>query len=187
MDQQLTRHPLCDFVTELKYSDLPDVVAEKASLCILDTLGALVVGLSTPVALIASDYAGNAWPPGPSTIFATGARRAGIAAAFANAVAANGTDIDDCGRYTWGHPGAQLVPTAFALAEEQGVSTAELVTAVVIGYEVAFRSGRCLSRSPALGPHRTNSESTRCCWRRRNASSEHADRRTASRCRWVSE
>ena len=145
MDQQLTRHPLCDFVTELKYSDLPDVVAEKASLCILDTLGALVVGLSTPVALIASDYAGNAWPPGPSTIFATGARRAGIAAAFANAVAANGTDIDDCGRYTWGHPGAQVVPTAFALAEGQGVSTAELVTAVVIGYEVAFRSGRCLN------------------------------------------
>ena len=88
MEQRPEHHPLCDFITQLKYSDLPDEVAEKAALCILDTLGALVVGLPTPVSLIASNYASSVWQSGPSTIFASGERRVAIAAAFANAVAA---------------------------------------------------------------------------------------------------
>ena len=68
-----------------------------------------------------------------------------MGAAFANAVAANGTDIDDCGIYTGGHPGAQVFPTALALAEELHLSGRELLTATVIGYEVAFRAGRCMN------------------------------------------
>ena len=75
MDQRRERHPLCNFITRLKYSDLPDEVAEKAALCILDTLGALVVGLPTPVSLIASNYASSVWQSGPSTIFGNGERR----------------------------------------------------------------------------------------------------------------
>ena len=68
-----------------------------------------------------------------------------MGAAFANAVAANGTDIDDCGIYTGGHPGAQVFPSALALAEELHRSGRELLTATVIGYEVAFRAGRCMN------------------------------------------
>jgi 2-methylcitrate dehydratase PrpD len=68
-----------------------------------------------------------------------------MGAAFANAVAANGTDIDDCGIYTGGHPGAQVFPTALVLAEELRLSGRELLTATVIGYEVAFRAGRCMN------------------------------------------
>ena len=64
---------------------------------------------------------------------------------FANAVAANAIDVDDCGIYTWGHPGAQVVPTALALAEKQHLDGRGLLTAIVVGYEVAFRAGRCLN------------------------------------------
>src|SRR6185437_12751699 len=57
----------------------------------------------------------------------------------------NGTDLDDVGRYTWGHPGAMIVPTALALAEERGATGAGFIAAVVVGYEVAFRAGRCVN------------------------------------------
>ena len=120
------------------------------------------MGMGAPVSAIAADYAGLAWPSGLSTVLATGQRRTAIAAAFANAVASNGTDIDDFGMYTWGHPGAQVVPTALALGEELGVSGAQLIAAVVVGYEVAFRAGRCLNYGPHAAPPSANREYRAC-------------------------
>ena len=66
-------------------------------------------------------------------------------AAFANAVAANALDVDDCGIYTWGHPGAQVVPAALAITDRGAHSGEDLLTALVVGYEIAFRAGRCLN------------------------------------------
>jgi 2-methylcitrate dehydratase PrpD len=138
-------HPLTQFIAECRYDDLPTEVAEVASLCALDTFAAMACGAITPVARIAAAYAADAWRPGRATVLATGARQTPTAAAFANATAANGTDLDDVGRYTWGHPGAMVVPTALALAEETGASGREFLASVALGYEVAFRSGRCLN------------------------------------------
>jgi 2-methylcitrate dehydratase PrpD len=162
MDRRFHHHRLLDFISEVRYSDLPGRVADKAALCILDTLAAIIAGLRTPVSSIAADYARSAWKAGSSTVLANGDRCAAIGAAFANAVAANGTDIDDCGRYTWGHPGAQVLPTALALAEEQRASGAELVVSVVIGYELAFRSGRCLNYGDN-GPPVSSTREFRAC------------------------
>src|SRR6202012_4558329 len=80
----------------------------------------------------------------------------------ANAPAANGTDLDDVGRYTWGHPGAMVVPTALAVAEETGASGKEFLAAVALGYEVAFRSGRCLNFG-AGGPPVDGAREFRAC------------------------
>ena len=64
-------------------------------------------------------------------------------AAFANANAANGLDLDDSARYAYGHAGAQIFPAALAVAEALDRTGAELLTALVVGYEVAHRIGRC--------------------------------------------
>src|ERR1700733_8165660 len=138
-------HPLTRFIAECRYEDLPSDVAELAALCALDTFAAMVCGAISPVARIAAAHAAQAWRSGGATVLATGARQRSAAAAFANATAANGTDLDDVGRFTWGHPGAMVVPTALAVAEETGASGKEFLAAVPLGYEVAFRSGRCLN------------------------------------------
>lgn len=65
-----------------------------------------------------------------------------IGAAFANGYAANGVDIDDCALYARGHPGAQIFPTALALAEKLRLGGSQMMTAMVIGYEVAHRVAR---------------------------------------------
>ena len=72
-----------------------------------------------------------------------GMRASMAGAAFANANAANGLDLDDSARYAYGHAGAQIFPAALAVAEALDRSGAELLTALVVGYEIAHRIGRC--------------------------------------------
>jgi len=136
---------LTQYIAECRYEDLPTEVAGLAGLCALDTFAAMACGAISPVARIAAAHAASSWRSGEATVLSTGARQTSAAAAFANATAANGTDLDDVGRYTWGHPGAMVVPTALAVAEETQASGREFLAAVALGYEVAFRSGRCLN------------------------------------------
>lgn len=145
MRDSAATHRLTHFIAECRYDDLPADIAALAGLCALDTFAAMTCGAISPVARIAAEHAAGVWRSGGATILATGARQSALAAAFANATAANGTDLDDVGRYTWGHPGAMVVPTALALAEELGASGKEFLAGVALGYEVAFRSGRCLN------------------------------------------
>lgn len=137
--------PAAAFITDLTWQDIPEPVARRAALCLMDTLAAMLAGRTTASSRIAAELAASWWPHGESRLIMNGVGVASHAAAFANAVAANAVDIDDCGIYTWGHPGAQVVPTALALAEEHHLSGRELLTAIVVGYEVAFRAGRCMN------------------------------------------
>jgi 2-methylcitrate dehydratase PrpD len=155
-------HALTRFIADCRYQDLPAEVAELAGSCALDTFAAMACGAISPVARIAAAHALGGWHSGAATVLSTGARQTAAAAAFANATAANGTDLDDVGRYTWGHPGAMVVPTALAVAEETGASGKEFLAAVALGYEVAFRSGRCLNFGTA-GPAVNAAREFRAC------------------------
>ena len=128
------------FVTETSWDQLPDEVQQVAHLALLDTLGAALAGTMTPISRITAEYAEQRWPGEEATVLFHGRRASAIGAAFANGYAANGIDIDDCGLYTKGHPGVQIMPTALALAEARSLSGAEMLTAIVVGYEGALRA-----------------------------------------------
>jgi 2-methylcitrate dehydratase PrpD len=135
--------PAASFITGLTWEDLPRDVTARAVMCVIDTMGAMLAGRLARSAWIAAETAAAWWPSPHAHLIADGGRAGAAGAAFANAVAANAVDIDDVGIYTWGHPGAQVVPTALALAEHEHLSGRDLLLAVVIGYEIAFRAGRC--------------------------------------------
>lgn len=130
------------FVASTTWDDLPSSVQHLARLALLDTLGAVLTGTLTPVSRITAEYAAETWPGDEATILLHGRTASAIGAAFANGYAANGVDIDDCARYTRGHPGAQIMPTALALSEAGALSGAQMLTAMVVGYEVALRAAR---------------------------------------------
>lgn len=130
------------FISDARWDRLPPAVQRMARMALLDNLGATLVGTLTPVSRITAGYAESTWPGDEATILLHGKRASAVGAAFANGHAANGVDIDDCALYTKGHPGAQIFPTALAMAESQGVSGAEMLTATVVGYEVAHRAAR---------------------------------------------
>jgi 2-methylcitrate dehydratase PrpD len=133
---------VANFVTQTTWDQLPPSVRRVAHLALLDILGAALAGTLTPVSRITAKYAEVRWPGDEATLLLRDRRTSEIGAAFANGYAANAIDIDDCALYTRGHPGAQIIPTALALAEAQGLSGAEMLTGVVVGYEVAHRAAR---------------------------------------------
>ena len=62
-----------------------------------------------------------------------------INAALANGMCAHADETDDVHVPTRCHPGANVVPAAIAVSERQQSSGADLVRAVVLGYDVCTR------------------------------------------------
>ncbi len=116
---------------------------ERALLCLMDDLAAALAGSTARSTAIAESVARDLFPGGEATLLGAGDKVSALGAAFANGVAANAYDIDDCGLYTWGHPGAQALAAALAAAEKTGADGPAFLAAFVVGYEVMFRAGRC--------------------------------------------
>jgi len=133
---------VAEFVVGATWESLPEAVRRQARLCLLDGLGVTLAGTLTRVGKITAAYAAETWPGDESTILLQGRRASPVGAAFANAWAANAVDSDDIVRYA-GHAGGQVLPAALALAEARSLSGAQMLSAVVVGYEVAHRVGRC--------------------------------------------
>jgi 2-methylcitrate dehydratase PrpD len=131
------------FIATASWQNLPDAVHEKALMCLVDNLGALLAGTLTRISRIAAEYAAVTWPGDQATIVLHAQHSTAIGAAFANGCAANGLDVDDSARYAYGHAGAQIMATALAVAEARHLSGTQLLTGIVVGYEIAHRVGRC--------------------------------------------
>jgi len=131
------------FIASAQWESLPGAVQEKARMCLVDNLGAALAGSLTHASHICAEYAALTWPGDQTTILRNNCRASAIGAAFANACAANGIDIDDSARYAYGHAGAQIFPTALAVAEANHLSGRQLLCSMVVGYEIAHRVGRC--------------------------------------------
>ncbi len=132
-----------EFILDIRWQSLPAGVQQRARMCLLDDLGAVLSGTLTGISQIAADYAAECHRGEEASILLHGRRATAAGAAFANACAGNGLDIDDDIKFCRGHPGAQLFPAALAVAEEVGASGKALLEALVVGYEIASRTGRC--------------------------------------------
>lgn len=126
-----------DFVVGLGYEQLPADVRKLAHLVLLDTVGCVLVGSATEeVGRIRSAVralGGN----GNARLWGTRESAALPLAAFVNGAAAHVREIDDFGGCA--HSGAVVIPAALGAAIEIGASGAELLTAIVIGYDIARR------------------------------------------------
>jgi len=132
-----------EFIAETRWKDLPPGVQEKARMCLIDSLGATLAGTLTRVSRICAGYAQETWPFDKATILLQGKKSSPVGAAFANAAAANGIDADDGLQYAYGHGGAQIFPVGLSVGEALDLSGKRLMAAMVVGYEVAHRFGRC--------------------------------------------
>jgi len=134
---------IADFVTCIRWTDLPEPVRVKIRMSLMDSLGAALSGQLARVSGIAAEFVSNQESGRRSTILLNGERAAPALAAFANASAANALDTDDGLQYAYGHAGAQIFPTALALTEALNMDGSRMLAAMAVGYEVAARVGRC--------------------------------------------
>lgn len=119
----------------------PEPARQAAFRCLLDLLGAAGAGIGDPGAAAVRKMAVATMGAGSVPIWFPGLSGSVIGAAWANSSAASALDLDDGHRIARGHPGAAVIPTAFAVARETGATIEQLISAIVIGYEVGVTIG----------------------------------------------
>jgi 2-methylcitrate dehydratase PrpD len=147
---------LAEYAAACRYEDFPSDVVERAKQCITDTVAAVIYGYDLPWSRMVVAFAEKNGAGGQSRILGRGAGRVHApAAALANGALAHAFEMDNL---TWPstgvHPGATLLPSGLALAQERGHGGRELITAIVAGAEVMIRIGRATQhRNEGRGFH----------------------------------
>ena len=121
---------LSEYISAAAARDLPPPVLLKTKHHILDTLAAILSGSRLRAGKLAAGYAARFAAVPEATVMGTALAVPAETAALANAMAAHADETDDShlgGRF---HPGCGIVPAAFAVAEQQDRSGADLKTLV---------------------------------------------------------
>src|SRR5918998_2705046 len=133
---------LAEFAVGLKYEAIPQPAIERAKTCIIDTVGAMTFGANLPWSRIVIEYVQRTSAPGKGSIVGTPHKVRGQLAALANGVLAHSFELDSlCQPGVGVHPGASLTAPGIPVAQAQGRSGKELLTAFVAGFEVMYRVG----------------------------------------------
>jgi 2-methylcitrate dehydratase PrpD len=134
------------FIHELTWEDIPEKARHQARRCLLDTFGTAVGGRRTDLSRIIHDFTAEAYQGQGAQLWLDGRAVSPPGAALANGMTIDSLDIHDGERLVKGHTSVALVPAALAtLSLAEGiVSGRELLTTLVVGYEIALRAGRAL-------------------------------------------
>jgi len=129
---------IVDVISEITFADIPENAIQAARLCLLDAVGCMVGGMQWSAVLsLAQTISRN--NPGTTTIAASPLSSTRSWAAFVNSHACSYFDLDDGHRTAQGHPGGVIIPLSLMLAAENDCSGKELLTAIVLGYEIGVR------------------------------------------------
>ncbi len=139
------------FVHDLDATDLPAQVLEQSRRCLLDLVGVAAAGSATQMSRIMRDYAtaNHGGNRRTARLLFDGRTASPAGAALANAATIDAMDGHDGHRLTKGHAGAAVLPAALSVLDGAAVSTRDLLTAMVVGYEVANRAGMALHATAA--------------------------------------
>lgn len=139
-------HDLWDRFGGLQLSDVPNHVVTVAKQCILDWFGCALAASDTPLAVMLREEVADT--PGNCSIVGSSVTSGAGQAAMVNGAMGHALDFDDTHMGMGGHPTAPVWPAALAVAEQQGASGADVLTAFIVGSEVEGRFGSALGRHP---------------------------------------
>lgn len=141
---------LAEWASSVEYADLPDTVRTRAGLVLADSVGVIVNGSRAPEVRALRER--NSGTGDAEMLSAVPGRGDAAAAAFVNAFAMGSIEMDEGSRPS-GHPALHVVPAVLAAAQEQRSSGAEVLAALVVGYEVQARLQWATTIRPEVHPH----------------------------------
>jgi 2-methylcitrate dehydratase PrpD len=122
-----------EFISSLKYSDIPSEGLAAARLGIVDCIGVMLAGANEPAPLKVLELVKEIKEAG-APLFPSGKNVSTADAALFNGTAAHVLDFDDVALA--GHPSTVLVPAILAEGWALGSSIQDLLEAYIAGYEV---------------------------------------------------
>ncbi|MCY4416690.1 MAG: MmgE/PrpD family protein [Chloroflexi bacterium] len=146
---------LAEFVAETRFEDLPPATIAAARDVVLDTLGAITAGSrleeNANFARLAAEMSG----PGKAGIVGHPFRVQPVWATFVNGTAGVSLEMDEGNRVGGGHPSIHVTPGALAVGEDLGSSGRDVLTAIILGYEVISRVGTATEVKAEVHSHGT--------------------------------
>lgn len=145
---------LAEFVTSVSFDDLPEGVVHQAKRVLLDSVGTMFMGSRKEEARGIPTFLRGLRAEQECTLVGADFKTSCPWAAFANA---SYTQVHDCNdghreAAAFGgssHPGRVAIPTALAVGEKMSTSGKGVITAIVIGYDVATRIRGLKDRPPS--------------------------------------
>ena len=135
----ITDYLLEDYILETTWEDLPQLIQERAVVCGIDLMIALLLGSRGKQFQAGMSLAKQIYREGDVPLVGSEERLHFMGATVAMAHAANSFDIDDGHNMIKGHPGASFVAGILAAALEKDVTYKEYLTTLVIAYEASIR------------------------------------------------
>lgn len=145
---------LAKFCIDLAPDAIPDPVMRQAQLSTLDFLGVTLAGGVTPAAKMVAAQAMEQGGKEEATLIGGGRKLPAAQAALVNGTQAHAIELDDHEAHMRSkvHPGAVVMPAAWAMAERRGrTSGADFLAAVVVGYDVMGRLSAATDYPDYLG------------------------------------
>jgi 2-methylcitrate dehydratase len=136
-------HPLAErlaaYADGLRYTDIDPATIEAVKTHFVDTMGCAIAALDEKPVRACRLVALAAGSGGTSTVIGTSSRSTAELAAFANSVAGRYYDLNDVYVVRQaGHP-SDIIAACLAVAEAERASASDLITAIVVAYEVNCR------------------------------------------------
>lgn len=146
---------LARFATGMTFEQIPPEVVERAKDCVIDTVGACVLGSDLPWSRIVAGHAERNSAPGGCSVIGTPAKVRAPFACLANGASAHAFELDALCEPSVGiHPSAAVAVPALAVSQGRKKSGREFLAAMIAGYEVLYRIGDAANHSiEKLGFH----------------------------------
>jgi len=138
---------LAEYALALRFEALPADVVAQARRVTMDTLGVALAGATMPWSRGFRAVALRLGGPPEATLCGYGDRVGAVAAAFANGAVGHANDFDEYYAFAPLHPGSCLW-TTLALCESHRMSGRELLTSLVLGYDITVRIAEAFYSGP---------------------------------------
>src|SRR5215468_9833334 len=138
---------IADFVSQLRFEQIPDTVRERAKLLVLDSLGCAIYGAKLEWCRILQRTFGDLDASRTTSIWGTAQKLSSTNAALVNGTQVQGFELDDVHRDGVLHCGAVTLPALIAGSESHtSMNGREFLAAAIVGYEIGPRVGRCMGQ-----------------------------------------
>ncbi len=136
---------LARFLAATATAELPERALDHAAMLIASTIASAACGTGLESARIIRSLARDRGGRPDASLWFDGHKLPVADAAQANAVASDAAASDDSDLRNIVHAGTPLTATALAIAERNGADGTAVLTAMVLGYEVAGRIGEAIT------------------------------------------
>jgi len=136
---------IAEFVSGLRYENIPAEVRERLKILILDSLGCAIYGAHLEWCRILRETLEQVDKTRETSIWGTDRRLSSPHAALVNGTQVQSFELDDVHREGVLHVGAVTLPALIAVAQTHAqLSGRDFITAAVAGYEIGPRVGLCM-------------------------------------------